>query len=86
MGRKAKLRKHRSRAVVTHDASWLHHTAESFAAYIKDCADRGASEVRLMLHDRRNVEHIRVITHGQRYPVPVHVMAVTDKLLVRNHA
>jgi hypothetical protein len=86
MGRKAKLRKHRSRAVVTHDASWLHHTPASFAAYVQDCADRGASELRLMLHDRANVEHLRVITRGGRYPIPVQVMAVTDKLLMRNHA
>jgi azurin len=84
MGRKAKLRKHRAQAVVEHNPNWLGYTAADFAAYVQDCADRGASEVRLMLTDRRNVAHIREITRGQRYSVPVNVMEVTTKLLMRN--
>jgi hypothetical protein len=84
MGRKAKLRKHRAQAVVEHNPNWLGYTTTDFAAYVQSCADRGASEVRLMLTDRRNVAHIRAITRGQRYPVPVNVIEVTTKLLVRN--
>lgn len=83
MGRKAKLRKHRAKAVITHNPYWLGYTTADFAAYVQECADRGATEVRLMLHDRRNVAHIREITRGQRYPVPVQVQEVTTKLLVR---
>lgn len=82
MGRKAKLRKHRSRIVNIH-GDFRRMTTADFAAYVQACADRGASEVRLMLHDRRNVAHLKRITIGQRYPVPMEVVEVMDKLLAR---
>ena len=77
MGRQAKLRASRKKVTqpvfLQHIPDWSHYTHDSFAKYVQQRADLGSSIVILSLTNLANVNHLRCITEGQLYPIPVYV-------------
>ena len=77
MGRQAKLRASRKKVtapvVLQHTPDWSHYTHDSFAKYVQQCADLGSGTVFLALTNLANFNHLRYLTEGQRYPIPVYV-------------
>ena len=77
MGRQAKLRASRKKVTqpvfLQHIPDWSHYTHDSFAKYVQQCADLGSGTVFLALTNLANFNHLRYLTEGQRYPIPVYV-------------
>ena len=77
MGRQAKLRASRKKVtapvVLQYNPDWSHYTHDSFAKYVQQCADLGSDTVFLALTNLANFNHLRNLTEGQHYPIPVHV-------------
>ena len=77
MGRQAKLRASRKKVtapvLLQHIPDWSHYTHDSFAKYVQQRADLGSSIVILSLTNLANVNHLRYLTEGQSYPIPVYV-------------
>ena len=77
MGRQAKLRASRKKVtapvVLQHTPDWSHYTHDSFAKYVQECADLGSGTLFLALTNLANFNHLRNLTEGQHYPIPVYV-------------
>jgi len=75
MGRQAKLRASRKKVtqpvLLQHISDWSHYTHDSFAKYVQQCADLGSGTLFISLTNLANVNHLRHITKGQLYPIPV---------------
>jgi hypothetical protein len=81
MGKKSKLKAKRreQQSVIQHTRNWTEYTPEMFAAYVNDCAANGAEIVYLLLTDRQNFRHLRIITKGMRYSIPVYMRFISNE-------
>ncbi len=83
MGRQAKLRASRKKetpsVLLQHTPDWSNYTHDSFAQYVQNCADLGSGIVLIALTNLANFNHLRCLTEGQRYPVPVYVYFNTEE-------
>jgi hypothetical protein len=83
MGRQAKLRASRKKKAapvfIQYTPDWSNFTQDSFAEYIQNCADLGSGVVLLSLTNLANFIHLRFLTQGQQYPIPVYIQLNTEE-------